>query len=371
MKITEKLLRLDKRIFIAIGSIVTITVLIIFTTGSGIINKNDKNCVGCKKDKKGLKAFSQYTASGKSIMPAKEILAHYLEMSKYPPHSRPLSRKNIDLLNPNKRYEVRKKISGSSNLFYFLTADKHRVLGDESITFTLNVTRGNNDFSKKSIEITSATLEKGRHPARSTKIMDLDFTQSGKDYTSTITPSELNLNNYYGRFFLKIQFKVGDAIKKTGLVFQYLPESTIPAEFTGTYNEETKNGSLIINAQINVKKEGFYIINANLFDASGEPVAYSIYKKNLSKGINYVELLFFGKVLRDSRRSGPYVLKNLRGYLLLPGQNPDKQVMTQVLKAYTTKEYDADSFSDSEYDSEFKRKKIEYLKKSVEIETVD
>ena len=73
------------------------------------------------------------------LISPQQALQDYKQLSIYPPNSRPLSKENIDLLMPNRRYEQPLPIEEGSDIYYLFTADKYRVVGDDTITFVLIV----------------------------------------------------------------------------------------------------------------------------------------------------------------------------------------------------------------------------------------
>jgi hypothetical protein len=116
-----------------------------------------------------------------------------------------------------------------------------------------------------------------------------------------------------------------------------------------------------------------------------EPVAHSRTDVKLGGGTQWVELLFFGKILRDRRLPGPYKLAGLRGQQMNLPINPDdlnlppdqvdkilagtqqvepiKRGILPWIGEYKTENYQLNQFSDAEYDSDFKRERIAELQK--------
>jgi len=305
------------------------------------------------------------------LMAPEKALEDYIEQSVYPPNSRPLSDKNEDLLHPNARYENLMPIEEGSSIYYLFTADKYHVVGNESITFVLRAQDGNSKNAEKvPVTVHLARITKGHDPKKATFAANLPL---APDDTGTLTcefvpASALPSQTASARFNAEVKFTAAGEEAEISIPFEYFPEPTIPARFTGSFTEEVKDGSLYINAGIEVFHPGFFISNANLFDTKGEPVAYSIAKLELGRGHTRVPLLFFGKVLRDSSSKPPYVLKNLRGYRFIEVTVPDPELMDRELirdydKDHVTRAYSKNSFSDKEWESEEKERRQKFLEK--------
>ncbi|MBE7437312.1 MAG: hypothetical protein HS115_02565 [Spirochaetales bacterium] len=172
------------------------------------------------------------------------------------------------------------------------------------------------------------------------------------------------------------------------LKVHFFSSPVAPAYFTGTVQERLADGSLVLPVEVDVKIPGRYEIQGNLFTAEDKPIARARAAVKLGTGRHFVDLSFFGKLFHDSGHSGPYVLKGLRGIQdtdaldpeLLKGPpeeverllntlrttEPDRRVIPTWPEKYTTQAYKLSDFSDREYDSEFKRERIEELKKLAE-----
>ncbi|MCP4129677.1 MAG: hypothetical protein GY754_01555 [bacterium] len=365
-------------IFSAVGVLVLSVLLAWLLPGAN--NNTDGSCSECEKSKTeqavAVAAYTEMEVERESVLPANKILEDYKKSSIYPPNSRPLTPDRLDLLNPDHRYEVPVFINREDGTAYLFTADKHRVFGNESITFSLTAARALSpekldDNGKLPVSIISASLLKGSSPRKAEKVSALTFVNTNDDlvYTCTITPAQSPVNEYHGRLLVSIEFESANETMKSTVAFEYSPESSIPALFTGKFSESIKDGSLYIYAEIEVKREGFYIFDANLYDAGSEPAASTRHKQKLPRGKTTIPLHFFGKVLIDKEAAAPFSVKNLRGYLVQRGETPGRAVIPPCTKEYKTANYSLDQFSGEEYTSEFKQRKLEYLKNAAGIET--
>lgn len=138
--------------------------------------------------------------------------------------------------------------------------------------------------------------------------------------------------------------------------------STAPFEFTGRFRESVEEGSLVIYAGVQVGQPGWYKLRALLFNANGDPVAKSIIDETLDGQATEVRFLFFGRVLRQHNKSTSYVLQRVDGYLFEPGVPPPRQQVRPIVDAYRTQAYQPQRFSEAEWDSAQKRRRLDMLR---------
>lgn len=160
------------------------------------------------------------------------------------------------------------------------------------------------------------------------------------------------------------------------------------AEFAPGIRDEVRNGDLVFLIPLRVSRAGYYEIEANLQETAGEGrlLASAYFEGELGAGAETVELVFFGKVLRDQDAQGPFVLRELRGkrnnspvtpamirQSRLDGRSisgEHKEPLWEYLlppeTRITTQAYSADQFHNREWDSEEKRERIRLLESALE-----
>jgi hypothetical protein len=136
----------------------------------------------------------------------------------------------------------------------------------------------------------------------------------------------------------------------------------VPARFTGEFREGIENGSLLLEAGVEVRAAGWYVIDCNLYDADGYPLAWTRFKGALAAGAERVPLSFFGKVLRDAAAPSPYSIGELRGQRFVEGRDPDADLMPSYRGRYSTRPFPLTAFSDREWDDVSRRARIERLR---------
>ena len=302
-------------------------------------------------------------------LPQDEPLAVYLRNSVYAPTSRPLSAANVDLIEWNRRYESEKVGANDPEVSYMFTSDKYHVIGDESLTVTLQVWRAG---AVLPVTINAAYVAPfgatGAAPTMAESI-PMSLLPAGSMYTQTLALADHESLTAAGRplaLGLYVEFEYEGGTQRANFRVAYTPEAQIPARFTGRFEEAVEDGSLVVYAGAFVETAGHYVIDANLYGADDAPVAWTRFKGRLEAGESRVRLVFMGRVLIEGAASGPYRLGELRGVRYAPGQWPDTEHMTPYLEPYMTSAYDPSQFSDAEWDSPHKRATIRRLLQDAE-----
>ncbi|MEM7182342.1 MAG: hypothetical protein AAF518_15615 [Spirochaetota bacterium] len=325
----------------------------------------------------------------------KFLLKTYLEWAKYPPNSRPIDNNNHAIIKP---YEIdidavtmvdtpqSKEPNGYRCHFQPRT---WAVVGIESEIF---ITLECRDSKSRTIPIKIDNYAmyqyKGWEDTK-TQVHSAEYNDKGRDgdvqakdniYTFHWRPMSKN----WGEMFLEVDITYAPEGKKAHLVATFFSSPNKPAEFTNYFREVVEEGSLSIYAGISVFKAGNYTIEGNLQNEAGDYIAYAKEDVKLKSGSQEVKLVFFGKILKDLGTSGSYVLTSLRGQRdNLPFDpelfadpspealkiiqsakttEPDKEIIPFFKKDYTTLAYSPDDFSEEEWKSPEKDKRIEELK---------
>ncbi|HEX5060932.1 MAG TPA: hypothetical protein VFV99_16305 [Kofleriaceae bacterium] len=284
---------------------------------------------------------------GETRAPAEDPLTAYKRINQYPPTSRPLSIHH-DLVTPNRRYESPQHAAKDSDVTFWFSGDKGTIVGDDVLHAFLEVRR---DGEPIDVRIVSATADK----------LPLTFTKNGERYVNELRLADAQYDTS-ATVNVRVEFDYGGGMtQEASFPVLYTPKAGVPARFTGTFREAIVNGSLVIYAGIEVKKEGWYLIDANLWAGDDAPVAWTRYKGNLGPSNTEVPLEFFGKVLVDAKSPAPYQVRQLRGARHVENKDPDLENMPFFDGTYTTRTYPLSTFSPAEWDSEHKREMIRLL----------
>lgn len=270
-------------------------------------------------------------------------VAAYRKVDGYPPTSQPLSRDQVDLLHPNQRREVMREAEHGDGVTYLFTADRASVIGDETLTATLDVRR---DGKRIAANVVGASFAVRDPAARTEHPIEISFVPSGDVLASTIAPAKLSLERQ-STIGVDVEFDHGDGRQRAHIDFQYAPSTGIPAQFTGLFRDAIEGGSLVIHASVEVASAGQYVIDANLFDADDQPVAWARFQGDLVVGSQDAALVFFGKIIVDALAHGPFHIGQLRGARRAPGRDPGLEQMPPFTGSFTTGPYATFEFSDA------------------------
>ncbi len=348
------------------------------------------------------------------------LLEIYKDYYRYPHFSRPLDKNMIDLTNPwfvksnplpiilNPRLknetnlkqlidELQKQGKSEEEIqdileqefknypLFLFQLNRHTLTYGDTLIGTLKITDNKGNILEYTI------LEAGIYSDRyfgNIRLGTPEYNDAGiqpdkeKDQIYTFSwkiPSQDK--KYWGNLTLKVKVKIDVTGKEVEIEEGFYSSPFIIAEFLEQFEEELKDGHLIINAYLDVKKECEYHLQANLFSIDfDEPTHWVTYKKILKPGIQKIPFIFWGKIFRDKGIEGRFELRDLRGYcenLPFPAswfEDPSK--MDQIVNAkpkeeplffyipytsitYKTKNYyKLSDFSNQEWDSEEKREKL-------------
>jgi len=237
-----------------------------------------------------------------------------------------------------------------------MTADRYFVIADETLTATLDVRRD----GKPAVATITRAFAVVIDPASHHEPVPIAFAPAGGVLAATIAPGRLGLARQ-SAISINVEFDYGDGKQRAHIDFQYTPAAGIPARFTGVFLDGLESGSLVIHAGVDVIAPGPYLIDANLYDTTEQPVAWTRFKGDLAAGPQSADLVFFGKVLVDAAAHGPFHLGQLRGARFAPGRDPDLEQMPPFTGTFTTRPYATTDFSDAEYDSPEKQRMIDLL----------
>ncbi|HET9622460.1 MAG TPA: hypothetical protein VFP84_13900, partial [Kofleriaceae bacterium] len=290
-------------------------------------------------------------------------LTAYRKANIYPPTSRPLSKDQLDLLQPNKRHEAMRPTDRDPNVRFLFTADRYFLVGDDTLTATLAVERDGKPLAVTLTQAYASVVDPKTHQEPRVDVAYAPGAAPGAPLSTVFVPSKLPLKRQAAITML-VEFDYGTGKQVAHFDFQYTPSGGVPARFTGTFSDALDNGSLVIHAGVDVISPGHYVIDANLFDADDQPVAWTSFQGELAAGRQDAALLFFGKVIVDGNARGPFHIGQLRGAHYAPGMDPDLEQMPPYPGSFTTQAYTTAQFSDAEYDSPAKRKMIELLSSS-------
>ncbi len=337
-----------------------------------------------------------------------ETLNRYVQWAQYPPDSRPLFEWQKDLIEPYRI--VQQPLPVVSKPARGCTEDENgmpvceeppefmNVKCDMNAESAVSVGRGDHRVFLFCVDEQGQRLKLENLKARVYRVFDrkeigtLPPVHAGDDgregdetggdlmYTITVRPTRAD----WGDMFVEATFRVAGKEHNQRAGWYSTPH--VVAEFQQGITDHNEGGHLVVYVPIQIRKAGYYLIEANLQEKNSPNrfLATASYEGKLETGLQRIPLRFWGKILRDQGVDGPYIVRELRARRNNSPVTPDmvqRSIETgeevsgehteplwefvQMAPAYETQEYEASSFGSQEWDSEEKRRRIEFLERMV------
>lgn len=294
-----------------------------------------------------------------------QALDNYKQWAKYPPSSRPASEQPGQVLPYQFIAAVRPLNPGEvGKMAIRQEQDRLYLVPGEVASVSLSAAV---DGKAKAILIEGAGLVRieGQSRAPSVTVAHPFFRDDGaapdasaKDlrFTASVRPPVKELVGFTGDLLLIVKIRIGSEYGTVSFPFVYTGPP--PARFTGSVREGIEDGSLALYVGVDVAQAGRYAAIGRLFDATGRPVAVLHFNDVIDSATRELRLSAFGKVLRDEQAVAPFTLRDVQGWRMLEQGSPDRQMIEIWPGPYKTARYADEEFSDREWDSPGKQRRI-------------
>jgi hypothetical protein len=352
--------------------------------------------------------------------PGKGTLTAYERFTQYPPDSRPLNTWNWDLIHPwstdtSPAPMIPSRVVSQAESLRALGVPEEeawrtvRLASLPQYQFELNKTvlAGTNDELRASLRITAGPDSETPvrfQVAKAELIGDQDF---GSPHLGSVPfscdPTKSTCmfrwsapsadRQSWGMLELQVTVTV-DGMQDDFMVRQSFYSSPMVAgKFTGVFRERIDHGSLVIDAGVSVQKRMACFLSANLFSVDKKiPTHHAERRLIVDPSMKTVSFTFFGKIFRDFGHEGAFRLQDLKGQCENLAYPPEWFIDSQVHQAelqefastppptrepgriyfaynqltYMTHRYHNDTFSNREWTSPERQRKVELLKKAAE-----
>ncbi len=304
------------------------------------------------------------------------------EWSIYPPNSRPLDDEAIDLIHPNYIEEPLERPIFLDDANNIRQADfscrfqplQHRLTpNDKTLELQFYCLDGASETYDVEIKSISG---KGENPNRNWTIRKDHFSYkkamiNHKKFTR-VDGWEIiykNSNSNWGDISVTLEYKANDQNYKTTKYF--VLNNREVGRFTNQFRENLVDGSLIIEAEVDIFFEGWYRFDSNLKNDESY-IATASYEGKLQKGKIFIPFMFFGKLFHNKQATGPYIVESIRGHKITYPVEEALELPPEEFEAvlelatyehptsepliganhFETKYYDLDDFSNQTYTSE-------------------
>ena len=311
-------------------------------------------------------------------------LALHKEWAKYPPNSRPLDEGAVDLIHPNYIEEPLNDAIfvddagniGKADFKCRFQPEKHRLTHEDDkqtlIFYCINSIEEAHEVDIRSISGT------GNNPNGEWEIK-AEHLEYERDTVQDYAEQDIegwriefkNSKEVWGDIHLTLEYTEPGNSNRFTLNKAFVITNRSVGEFTNEFKEKIQNGSLIIDAEVDIFEAGWYQFNANLRNEEGY-IAAASYEVQLPEGKHSIPFLFFGKIFHDKAATGPYTMTGIRGdrisspvddLLSLPPEQFHQAAKNAVYdhppveplspaKPYETHNYELESFSSLEYQSD-------------------
>jgi hypothetical protein len=309
---------------------------------------------------------------------AQEVLDHYRKHTQYPFESRP-AREHADQMFPNRAVVEREKLANpgqkpSPNVRIISGQERVYVAGAETVLFTVSAV--DEDGATLPLTISRAIAldppKDGKPSRRNAVSVPFNDDGAGGDavagdgiWSTRLAPATQGFAGHFGTIRVELFLKVGE---QTGYKFFdifYTPDP--PAVWIGGVREAVEAGSLNFYLKADVQRPGRYVVTGRIDDGKGQPFALVSFNQELARGAQEIRLNLFGKLLVDETPAFPLSLRDVDGFLLIPDADPDRALMPRREgRLHVSRSYPLSAFSETEWDSEERRRYIEEYGRDVE-----
>ena len=176
--------------------------------------------------------------------------------------------------------------------------------------------------------------------------LDGDAAAGDGRYTAVFPGDKLGRGALSTSYLVQVEATLdGDEPRKGAASFLYASPN---AHLTGNYRDAVVDGSLLVGVEIEVTEAGRFHVEATLYGPDGvEKVAWAQAAQWLEPGTHWLDLGYYGLILRERGIDGPYLLR----YVALSTTTEMPNAKNRVVEsAYWTAAHPASSFSDRPYD---------------------
>jgi hypothetical protein len=340
-------------------------------------------------------------------------MAAYREFMKYPPESRPLVGSNWDLLHPwtvdssslpmiPTRVAAQVESSrraGMSDDEAWRSVTLPTTLPRYRFELSSDVLAGTRHELKATLSLTSdqaAVPPPQLHITRAELIGDADFGSSSLGtipYSCQASGATCTFHwkapaarkEYWGVINLVVTANLAGSSDEFVMRQSFYSSPMTAGKFTGQFQERLENGSLIVDAGVEVARRMVCFVSANLYSIDeGLPTHHAERRLIVDPSMHTIAFTFFGKIFRDFGHEGTFRLQDLKAQcenlhyppewfmdsvahkaelLALQANPPAIKEPSRIYfeyndYTYTTHRYSSSDFSDREWQSPESSRKV-------------
>ena len=272
----------------------------------------------------------------------------YRQRAQYPPWSQPFDAEGTDpILRDREVSPVTAAGPEGEEPILVVFPEQVSFEAPDPVLLYAYLTRGNDRVPAQAIigTLTTETLQPLGDFAYHDDGQDGDARAGDAIYSARLQLDDEMLPELSDSFMVRVRALIdeGERIAATGFLY-----SNPHAQLTGNYRDTIVDGSLVIEAEIEVTRGGRFHLEGTLYDRSGGTgLAEAHTAAELAPGRHWLALSFFGRILHQRGVDGPYLLRYLALSTTTRMPNGKNRL---VENAHVTGAYGASQFSDAPFE---------------------
>jgi hypothetical protein len=290
-----------------------------------------------------------------AIAMTKQVIEDYKKRAAYPPESKPITQEQDPLLSDREVSPI--SAGGPDGEDPILTVFPEQVSFEagETPRIFAHLAVGGQKVAAREITGTVFTHEM-------VPVGELAFRDDGREgdaepsdnvYTVTWNPPENDAALAASYFVRVIAYSLEGIERRAGTSFQV---SRPHARLTGRFRDRLDQGSLLIEAEVEVQKEGRFHLAATLYSMNNRPLGLAQTSAELEPGTHWLPLRFYGRLFHGMETGvgptdGPYVLRfvSLMTTTSMPNALSRLVEPQFVTRAYRAADFTSEPFNDPFY----------------------
>ena len=318
-------------------------------------------------------ATPEQMARLRAIARTQKALDDYVSGALYPVSSRPHDDGTTYKLNWNEPAVSILPLSDDENkpTSYRFVSDKAHVGFGEALTSWIEAWEGSDPNKRVPLKISEAYVIFDSGPKQGPAVplvynddgLEGDVKSGDRRYTNRFVPSSIPALRQSQQVHLAAVIEFNGSRRMIIREFTYSPREVI--KVLSVADSKGTDGSLTVSLSVDVKEKGLHSFEVNVMSGDGQtPIGWVEESRQLDVGAAVVDLKVFGKIFHEKGIDGPYLVRDIRGFIrILDGS--EHNVWWHHDPTHLTKAYRTIDFSDKEWDAPEKTEKIGHMKKMI------
>lgn len=326
----------------------TLLILLILPLNSQIsiesppIHKHTNNIIRQKINKKIQ--LSRVPASKSKIQTYNKTILTYKRKMKYPPNSYPINHKMMgDPISNTYKQDIKSTIINDMTILAW-SEKNYYTPQDEFAKFYIQI--------KSPLKKVVPTLS--IHAYTRTDNQKIKYKKiSDHLYEGKLSLKNITYGNHHIVLNIRSQKDEFNTVNTINYSKRYLNDLHIIDD------QISSTGDLNFNFEADVLIKGNYLVQSTLYHLN-KPIGYTEKIMALDRGRHYNYLSFYGKIINNSKKSGPYTLKNIKVSYI--NEDLSLNILPHINILYQSAEYTNDQFHNLDFNDPIIREKIAMVK---------